>query len=84
MFAVASCVAMGGEARAQGFFGPETATAWQPELDAYVLRAVPSPDQAKTHALDLRVGVIHDTTLTEGGSSPSASSTSSTPGSRPS
>jgi len=55
-----------GERRAQGFFGPETATAWHPELDAHVRRAVPSPDQAKSHALDLRVGVIHDTMLTEG------------------
>jgi hypothetical protein len=104
VFAVASWVATGGEARADGFFGPETATAWQPELDAYVqvtdgvrlqaqvvahlvpaagaaqlgvglyvgwlladvLRAVLSPDRAKTHALDLRLGVIHDATLAAG------------------
>jgi len=104
VFAVASWIATGGEARADGFFGPETATAWQPELDAYVqvadgvrlqaqvltlvvpaagaaqlgvglyaswlladvLRAVLSPDRAKTHALDLRLGVIHEATLAEG------------------
>jgi hypothetical protein len=105
VFAVASWAAMEGEARAAGFFGPETATAWQPELDGYVqvadgvrlqaqvlaflvpsegaaqlgvgvyaswlladvLRAVLSPDRAKTHALDLRLGVIHDATLAPGG-----------------
>ena len=104
VFAVASWAAIGGEARAGGFFGPETATAWQPELDAYVqvadgvrlqaqvltylvpadgaaqlgvgvyaswlladvLREVLSPDRAKTHALDLRLGVIHDATLAAG------------------
>ncbi|MGA8890858.1 MAG: hypothetical protein WB493_04765 [Anaeromyxobacteraceae bacterium] len=104
VFAVASWAAIGGEARAEGFFGAETATAWQPELDAYVqvadgvriqaqvltylvpadgaaqlgvgvyaswlladvLREVLSPDRAKSHALDLRVGVLHDATLAAG------------------
>jgi hypothetical protein len=106
--ALLAALVAAGPARAQGFFGPRTAAAFQPEVDAYlhladgvriqlqvldylvpdqqnnqvtvalfaswlvadVLRELLSPDRAKTHVVDARVGVLYNATTDPGTAGP--------------
>ena len=101
---VAVAILAAGSSRADDFFGPRTATSWQPEVDAYfrladglrlqaqvqpyfvpaqqasqitfavygawyvanLLRDILTPDEAKKHAIDMRVGVLYNATLDPG------------------
>jgi hypothetical protein len=105
---VAAAVLAGAPVRASDFFGPETSTSWQPEVDAYfrladglriqaqiqpylvpaqqvtqvsfavygawyvagILRDLLTPDEAKRHAVDMRVGVLYNATFDPGTAGP--------------
>ena len=105
---VAAALLAAGPVHAQGFFGPQGSTSYQPEVDAYfqvgkglrlqaqvqpylvpaqqvaqisfalygawmvaaVLQDLLSPDVAKEHAVDLRVGVLYNADVDPGTQGP--------------
>jgi hypothetical protein len=105
---VAAVLLAAGPVHAQGFFGPQAATSYQPEVDAYchvgkglrlqaqvqpylvpaqqvaqisfalygawmvaaVLRDLLSPDVAKEHAVNLRIGVLYNADVDAGTQGP--------------